>query len=548
MEPRNYRMVVSTAQDFVTTSAEADRQLHHWLGQMKRYDTSALDKGRNEIAEGVTLDHDAAAGRHGSYSRWRLRENRPDNQGTWQSTVVVRSDNGKDSRRTWLQVDIEHQPAPGRAHIRANTPGIAKLLLDAVPAQDGLAEVGTVPKFIEQDDVEEVIEELCEQDRRLPVVVASVPYGQDAEAWTKQVVEPVFRNLSGLAVMYVLRPEAQQSFNATLEHHPVFGGGVRTYLPGVDPAWQPDAQRHPVMSRSTIEANVRRAAAILASLPQRLALSHPLPEPLDTLPFQRSRPRPVVDTSSLEELRKELRKVDTQRQEAEQREESKDQQIREFRLRVKEADDRDFEQIVENDQLYRDFQDAHRKVRFLQKKLEEAGLHALAHTPPPEPEDQPATFAEILDRMDEFTYLRFTGNPKKTKDLDAQCIVNWVTVAWDALHTLNEYAAASAAGTTGGDFRHWCENLPDGSSNRFPSAKVKMKESETVGNNAKWRRQRTFPVPTSVAKEGKLFMQAHLRIGGGNTVSPRLYFHDDGAGTGLVYVGYIGEHPDNTQT
>ncbi len=109
MEPRNYRMVVSTAQDFVTTSAEADRQLHHWLGQMKRYDTSALDKGRNEIAEGVTLDHDAAAGRHGSYSRWRLRENRPDNQGTWQSTVVVRSDNGKDSRRTWLQVDIEHQ-------------------------------------------------------------------------------------------------------------------------------------------------------------------------------------------------------------------------------------------------------------------------------------------------------------------------------------------------------------------------------------------------------------------------------------------------------
>lgn len=75
-----------------------------------------------------------------------------------------------------------------------------------------------------------------------------------------------------------------------------------------------------------------------------------------------------------------------------------------------------------------------------------------------------------------------------------------------------------------------------------------MKESETVGNNAKWRRQRTFPVPTSVARDGKLFMQAHLRIGGGNTVSPRLYFHDDGTGTGLVYVGYIGEHPDNTQT
>lgn len=95
---------------------------------------------------------------------------------------------------------------------------------------------------------------------------------------------------------------------------------------------------------------------------------------------------------------------------------------------------------------------------------------------------------------------------------------------------------------------HWCDNLPDDCENPFPSGKVKMKESETVGNNTDWRRQRTFPVPKSVAKEAKLFMQAHLRIGGGNTVSPRLYFHDDGPDTGLVYVGYIGPRPDNTQT
>ncbi|MFD8258578.1 hypothetical protein ACFV19_06415 [Streptomyces griseoluteus] len=540
-------MVVSTTQDFATASAEADRQLHHWLS-MKRYDTSALDEGRNELAQGVTLDHDVAAGRHGSYSRWRLRENHNTGQGAWQSTLVVRSDDRHESRRTWLQVDIEHQPAPGRQPIRANTPGIAKLLLDALPAQDGLADVGTVPKYIEQADVEEVIEELCEQDRRLPIIVASVPHSADLRNWTKKVVEPVFGHLSGLAIMYVLRSEAQQSFNTILGYHPVFGGGIRTYLPGVDPAWQPDAQRHPVMSRTTIETNVRRAAAIIASLPQRLALSHPLPEPLDTLPFQRSRPSQPGGLSTLEDLRKELAQVDAQRQEAEQREEAKNQEIRDFRLRIKQADDRDFEQIVENDQLYRDFKDAHRKIRFLQRKLEESGLYALAHKPPPEAVNQPLTFADILKRMDEFKHLQFTGNPKKAKDLDAQCIVNWVSVAWDALSTLNDYAAASAAGSAGGDFRHWCDHLPDDCENKFPSAKVKMKESETVGNNAKWRRQRTFPVPQSVNADGKLFMQAHLRIGGGNTISPRLYFHDDGSGTGFVYVGYIGEHPDNTQT
>ncbi|MGW4321108.1 hypothetical protein ACWEMW_18220 [Streptomyces sp. NPDC004684] len=548
MEPRNYRMVVSTTHDFVTVSDVADRQLHHWLGVMKRYDTSALDEGRNEIAEGVTLDHDAAAGRHGSYSRWRLRETKDAAQGTWQSTLVVRSGSRGDNRRTWIQVDIEHQPAPGQHHIRANTPGIAKLLLGALPAQDGLADVGTVPKFIEPDDVHEVIEELCEQDRRLPIIVASVPYGQDAETWTEKIVEPAFRHLTGLAVMYVLSTDAQPAFNAALEHHPVFGGGIRTYLPGVDPAWQPDAQRHPVMSRTTIETNPKRAAAILATLPQRLAVRHPLPEPLDTLPVQRTRPRRAADGSSLEGLRRELRTAEGLLRDAEQQEESRVEEIREFRRQLKKAEDRDFEQIVENDQLYGDLQDAHRTVRYLQKQLEEAGLHALAHMPPPEPAYRPATFTEILDRISEFKHLRFTGNVKRTKELDAQCIGNWVTVAWDALHALNDYAAASAAGTAGGDFRHWCDNLPDDCENPFPSGKVKMKESETVGNNTDWRRQRTFPVPKSVDLDGKLFMQAHLRIGGGNTVSPRLYFYDDGPGTGLVYVGYLGPHPDNTQT
>uniref|UniRef100_A0AAU3HXW1 PH domain-containing protein n=1 Tax=Streptomyces sp. NBC_01393 TaxID=2903851 RepID=A0AAU3HXW1_9ACTN len=548
MEPRNYRMIVSTAQDFVTASAEADRQLHHWLGAMKRYNTSALDEGRNEIAQGVTLDHDAAAGRHGSYSRWRLRETRDPAMGTWQSTLIVRSGSRNDNRRTWLQVDIEHQPAPGQRPIRANTPGIAKLILDALPTQDGLADVGTVPKFIEPDDVEEVIEELCEPRRRLPVVVASVPYGQDTESWTQKIVEPAFRHLSGLAVMYVLGPEAQQSFNTTLEYHPVFGGGIRTYLPGVDPAWRPDAQRHPVMSRTTIETNPHRAAGILASLPQRLALSHPLPEALDTLPVQRTRPRPATDNSSLNELRGELRTAEALLQDAEQREEARAEELRDFRRQLKTAENRDFEQIVENDELYGDLQGALSKIRFLQKRLEEAGVHGLAHTSPPEAADQPHTFTEILDRMGEFPHLRFTGNAKKTKDLDAQCIGNWVTVAWDALNALNDYAAASAAGTTNGDFRHWCDNLPDDCENRFPSAKVKMKESETVGNNTKWRRQRTFPVPKSVDPDEKLFMQAHLRVGGGNTVSPRLYFHDDGPGTGFVYIGYIGPHPDNTQT
>ncbi|CAL9540010.1 hypothetical protein SUDANB6_04238 [Streptomyces sp. enrichment culture] len=550
MEPRNYRMVVSTRQDFVTASAIADRQLHHWLGVMKRYDTSALDEGRNEIAEGVTLDYDTVSGRHGAYSRWRLREwkERPV-PGTWQSTLVVRSDPREDDRRTWIQVDIEHLPTSSDVRpIRANTPGIAKLLLDALDTQDGLADVGTVPKFIEPDDVEEVTEELCDLDRRLPIVVASVPYGQDPEAWTEKVVEPAFKPLAGLAVMYVLRPDAQQSFEDTFDHHRVFGGGIRTYLPGVDPAWQPDAQRHPVMSRATLEANPKRAGAILASLPQRLALRLPLPGPLDNLPVQRTRPRPAAHGSGLDELRAENATLTKMLAEAEQREDANADVLRDLRQQLQIAEELEFDQAAENQDLYAKLKHAERQIRALQIRLEKAGQYDLAHAPVEEPTDYPATFAEILDRMGEFPHLCFTGNRKITRELDAQCIGNWVEVAWDALRALDDYAAASAAGTAGGDFRHWCSHLPEDCKHPFPAGKVKMKESKTVGSREDWRRERTFPVPEAVHPSRKLFMEAHLRIGGGNMVAPRLYFHDDGPNTGLVYVGYLGPHPTNTKT
>ncbi|MDX3384471.1 hypothetical protein PV682_23835 [Streptomyces niveiscabiei] len=239
-------------------------------------------------------------------------------------------------------------------------------------------------------------------------------------------------------------------------------------------------------------------------------------------------------------LRGELRTAEALLREAAEREEARDQEVRELRQRLQQAEEREFEQLVENEQLYDALQSANSKVRFLKRQLEEAGLR----TPPPNPPHRPATFTELLDRLPEFPHLRFTGNPKRTKDLDAHAIPNWVSVAWDALEALDEYAAHG----TGVDFRHWCDNLPETCEHPFPAGKVTMRESETVANHHDWRRQRTFPVPESVARGGRLFMQSHLRIGSGNTVSPRLYFHDDTANSGLVYVGYLGAHLDNTHT
>ncbi|MFF5088467.1 hypothetical protein [Streptomyces niveus] len=547
MEPRSYRMVVSTSQDYVAASANAERQLFDWLTG-KRYDTSALDEGRNEIATGVTLDHDETSGQQGAYKRWRLRETRPGNGGTWQSTLVVRADHREDERRTWVQLDIEHRPAsPDQFPTRANTPKIAKLLLESLAAQDGLADVTATPYFIEPADIPEVIEELCDADRRLPIVVATVPQGQDTARWTKEVVDKAFAHLPGLAILYVLTPEALPLFNRALEYHPVYGGGIRTYLPGIDLAWKPDAERHPVMGRPTVEANPRKAAAVLASLPQRLALRQPLPTPLDTLPVQRTRPRPTLQGTELEKLRADNETLNVMLGEAEQTEAIRADEISGLRTELKHTEQREDELRGENEELEAELRGLRRQVRALQVSLEKMGQYELAHAPGEDTSSRPATFAELLSRFSEFENLHFTGNGRCTRDLDVQSVPNWVETAWDALLALQDYARASAEGAAGGDFRSWCSRPPK-EAYPFSAGKVKMKESETVGNRGAWRKERTFPVPVTVEPSGEVYMEAHIRVGSSNTISPRLHFYDDGPGTGRVYVGYIGPHLTNTKT
>ncbi|GAA3491754.1 hypothetical protein [Streptomyces cremeus] len=552
MEPHSYRMVISTKLDYVTTAARAEQRLVDWLTE-KRYNASALTDGRNDIAESVTLDLDSTTGRDGAYTRWRMRENPSPQAGTWQSTLTVRADHRDDDRQTWVQVEIEHRPTvAGAIPTRANTPRIARLLLDAIDAQDGLAQVTSAPRFIEAGDVDEVIEELCDEDRRLPIVVATVPYGRRTDVWVDDVVDRAFRFLPGLAIMYVLTPEAQPEFNKALEFHPVYGGGIRTYLPGIDLAWKPDAQRHPVMARTTVEANLNRrhgsTASKLAFLPQRLALRQPLPQPLDTLPVQRTRPRPQVEGSELHKLTAENSTLHAMLAEAEQTEASHADEISELRRDVQHLEVRTYQLSGEYDELYAELIKARHLTRTLQARLTDAGSADLAYAPAEEPADRPTTFEQLIQRIGELKSIRFTGNKKITHALDEHSASNWVDMAWDALLALDDFATASAAGTAGGDFRAWCSS-PSADAHPFPAGKVKMRESDTVANNRTWRRERTFPVPAQVDAAEEVYMQAHLRIGGGNTVAPRLHFHDDGPGeTGLLYVGYIGPHLTNTRT
>ncbi|MFD3494913.1 hypothetical protein ACFWWB_30835 [Streptomyces sp. NPDC058690] len=543
METRRYRMVVTSGLDYVKTGAGVDDQLRRWLKEPpKGYNIDAFTEGRNEIARGVTLDHDSTTGTTGAYGRWRLRETAPG--GIWQTTVLVRQ---VGDGPTWVQLDVEHLPDDADAvPVPAKTPRLAKSLLDVLEARDGLADVTPMPQVVEAEDVDSVLDELCDENRRLPIVIATSPYGVNFETWLERTVDPLFRPLSGLAVLYVLAPEAEPLFNRTLEHHRVYGGGVRTYLPGVDPAWPADGQRHRVMSRRLITEKPQQARRILAQLPQSLATRVPLPEELDSVPVMRTRAKDGGGKSELERLRNESDALLEILEEAGREQRVRADEIRDLKHDLRKAEDNETLLIIDYDEQYRELYEAKAQLLTLQKRLLVLGAAQDAYAPVEITTADPTSFEEILTRIKQMPRVHFTGRTKDTLELDDQAYgSSWVRMAWEALQALEGFAEAASKGMTNCDFKQWCTDKPSGVHTISPR-KVVRDESKTVKANAAWRRQRTFPVPEYVNPDGKVFMGAHLRIGGGNTIAPRLHYFDAACGDHGIFIGYIGPHLTNT--
>ncbi|TQF05324.1 hypothetical protein E6W39_27680 [Kitasatospora acidiphila] len=506
---------------------------------------------RIRLADRVLLDRDdgplpaTPGAAPGQYTRRRLRLPAP--HGTYQLTLTVATERDGPS---WLCLEAEHLPAsPGlRTPARVPVPDLVHRLLPLLDALDGPAEVRPHPLLITAGEVDGLIDELCDPTRRLPTVVASVPADLDPRAWTAEVLHPLLTGVTGLAVGYILDPGARIAFNIALEYHTVYGGAVRTYLPEVDPASRRDALRHLVLPRHRIEGQPRRAAALLAREPRRLAALAPLPEPLARVPVLRVRPSqrrpapslrpPVPPAVELTELVEEL----TQAQQAGADE------LQRVRRSLHRSWRRELHLRAENELQGTALRRVSSQLRALNSRLcppgeaapDPAGL--LAETP-----TGPVNFAELLGRIGEFPLLSFTGDEKETLALENRTVGgNWVRLTWEGLTALQEYATVAVLGAAGGDFKQWCERAWEGGS-RFPPRKAVRGESRTVCSHAKMRRERMFVVPSSVDPSGRAFMGAHLRIGGGRT-APRLHYLDDCSGSGRIYVGYIGMHLTNTMT
>lgn len=203
-----------------------------------------------------------------------------------------------------------------------------------------------------------------------------------------------------------------------------------------------------------------------------------------------------------------------------------------------EADDAQLEWAQATDDVAR----LERTVRELQRRLARSATEE-AWLPIPEAaglEVAPDSFASLLVRLEEFTFISFTGDSGRTEALDTRQPY-WATKAWLALLALEDYARGKKEGVVSVGVDQYLQQAPDGFAT-YPFNRHARDESEEVKNNPKFATARMLPVPTMVAPGGAIFMGAHFKIAQFGMVSPRLHYHDATAVDGRIYVGHLGAH------
>ncbi|GAA4597825.1 hypothetical protein BJY16_002488 [Actinoplanes octamycinicus] len=558
---------------------------------------------------GLLLHH---AGQDGSESeRVRIVESKSEEQWVTQVTMHTPSSRDR-TAWAWIDVEAPDQDAAtGHARrTRAGTPRFIAPLLDVVDAWDGSVRLTTRPVIIRGSEVNEVYQALLDRDRRGFVFVAGNDDTLPLVPWT-DLIAKLTRFTHGVAACYVLDGEATRLINERLGPvHAVPAGTLRSFRPDVKPHDMVDALRHRVLSTERIidDREHNSLARILASSAHAQALEQPLPTPATRVHRMLER---LADELLVHRLGDGTRRIASleapatiqTRVEAQQTEQAAPDDrsallLEYLRLKLElpeinvdaidemadwigigkesleaKADvasrlsqlQTDLDEVtavnaalvrrLEDEQLEnRDALDgltrSEETVRALRRRLAETGHGDIAWTEQPAEEhvSRPGSFGELLRWLPRLKYVVFTGDPDCAIDLDdIDTLGSWASKTWDALLALNDYGMAKADGRWGRDLHGFLQHTPDGchvwSVNRYA-----YDESEDVKNNTAFRKARTLTVPESVHPSGRVFMGAHFKITQSGMTSPRVHCHDDTAGGGLIYVGYIGRHLPTKQT
>lgn len=514
--------------------------------------------GHHHLDEASVLTNQAAYLANGAEHaiRLQLREDKPD--ATWRTTIAA--------------VALEHSAAlvvvslevfrnndvplfPGR-------PGLVRDLVRELKPADGLASLTLDAQPVGVGCVDELLDVLCDPDRRMPTIVAARPLLPDA-LWSDRL-KRAMAQCAGAASLYLLDDiETVNAFRAMIgEDHRVGPGAVRTFLTEVDPAWAKDASRHRFLSMARMTDPYDQAWRSLAHTVQRLSTEAPLPDVLRSLPFPddagRRRDerqaalaaaRPSAEVAQMgkdiEELRELLAQADEDLNEASRTAELSARTmaaLEEQRDAALERAEGDMEEAL---RALDDVERVRAEADELRRRLRDAGRYADTVVVE-QPAGVPDSFEELWERLGEFEGVLVTADKSTALTLDDEERARvWAAKAWNALRALDSYAEAARDDFKGGFYQHCTSDRPGTVS--WPRKQYAPAESDTTMN--RWGEERVFFVPKELDSSGRMEMQAHLKLDSKGSTSPRIYFVDDTKGvTGQVIVGYIGPHLTNTKT
>ena len=162
-------------------------------------------------------------------------------------------------------------------------------------------------------------------------------------------------------------------------------------------------------------------------------------------------------------------------------------------------------------------------------------------------DDPPDSFDNLIERIAEFDCIVFTGDAKIAVSLDEHNLFDWAIRTCDALRALNDYCQQRSSGQISCSVDDYIAKLPNERGGLTPGNHAKG-ETRATQDHPKYGPARTFSVPDAVDPKGAVFMGAHVRIAKYSGISPRMHYYNDAAGTGKIYVGYIGPHLPNFRT
>jgi hypothetical protein len=205
----------------------------------------------NEVCGRYLLDEPAAGG--------RLRTT-----ATWASAP--------DTAKSWVRVTVE-----GDAGASVRAPGFMAAFLATGRATDGAVPVESGAHLIGPEEVGELTAWLASPDRGVPVIVLTADRAEPG--LVTACADHLAAALAGVAVVARLYDtRTQDDLNAWLGPDlSVFGGGLRTYLPGVRPGEETYAMRHQPRGGGAIRDHGTRALGVVIEGVADLSVHRPLP-------------------------------------------------------------------------------------------------------------------------------------------------------------------------------------------------------------------------------------------------------------------------------